>query len=126
VYQELFVATWGAWDEARHLRHCAECWARGEIFVVEVDDVRVGMIQVFEQSDRLEVGEIQIDPAYQGRGIGTRLLRDTIARAHAEHKNVTLSVGLKNRRAFALYERLGFRLVRQTETHHFMACEAPS
>lgn len=24
VYQELFLATWGGWDEARHLRHCAE------------------------------------------------------------------------------------------------------
>jgi ribosomal protein S18 acetylase RimI-like enzyme len=122
VYQDLFVATWGGWDEARHLRHCAECWERGEINVIEVDGVRAGMIQLFEHADAIEVGEIQIQPAHQGHGIGTRVLHDVIAKAHAQGKKVSLSTGLKNRRAFELYQRLGFRRVTQTDTHDHLEC----
>jgi ribosomal protein S18 acetylase RimI-like enzyme len=121
VYRELFFATWSGWDEARHLRHCAECWERGRIFCIEIDGVRVGMIQLFDEPDAIEIGEIQIQPSYQNRGIGTRLLRDTIARAHEQHKKVSLSVALKNERAYRLYERLGFQKVAQNETHVLMA-----
>ena len=46
VYRDLFFATWGGWDEARHLRHSEACWARGSICVVEVDGVRVGMMSL--------------------------------------------------------------------------------
>jgi len=120
VYQELFVATWGRWDEARHLRHCTECWNQGNIFSVEVDGKRVGMIQLFEHADSLEVGEIQIQPSHQCQGIGTRLLRAAMDHAHAQGKKVSLSTGLQNRRAVKLYERLGFRHVSQCETHFHM------
>lgn len=123
VYQDLFLATWGHWDESRHLRHCAECWERGNIYTVELNSERVGMIQLHEYADRLEVGEIQIQPSHQGRGIGSRVLRDVQKRAHAQRKTVSLSTGLKNVRAVRLYERLGFRHVSQSETHYFMHSE---
>ena len=126
VYQELFLATWGGWDEARHMRHCAECWERGGIFRIEVDGLRVGMIQLFDRPDAMEVGEIQIEPNNQGRGIGTRVLRDTVDRAHARGKKVSLSTGLRNHRAYQLYERLGFRQVARTDTHYQMTCEPSS
>jgi ribosomal protein S18 acetylase RimI-like enzyme len=121
VYRELFFATWGSWDEARHLRHCAECWERGGISSVEIDSVRVGMIQLFDHPDGVEIGELQIQPSYQNRGIGTRLLRDTIDRAHEQHKKISLSVALKNERAYRLYERLGFQKVAQNDTHNLIA-----
>ena len=118
VYRDLFFATWGEWNEARHLRHCSECWDRGNIFRVEVGGVRFGMIQLFEGLDAVEVGEIQICPPYQGRGIGSSLLRDTVSKAHASGKKVTLATGLKNDRAFSLYRRLGFDHTGRTDTHH--------
>jgi ribosomal protein S18 acetylase RimI-like enzyme len=93
---------------------------------VEVDGERVGMIQLFEHPDSIEVGEIQIQPAHQGHGIGSSLLRDTIARAHSQGKKVSLTTGLENRRAFSLYQRLGFRQVAQTDTHHHMECKPES
>ena len=126
VYRELFFATWGGWDEARHLRHCAECWERGGISRIEIDGACVGMIQLFDHPDSLEIGEIQIQPGYQNRGIGTGLLRDTIDRAREQHKKVSLSVALKNERAYRLYERLGFQKVAQNETHNLMAHPAQS
>lgn len=126
VSQDLFLATWGGWNEARHLRHCAECWDRGDIYAIEVDEVRVGMIQLIEYPETIEVGEIQIQPSYQRRGIGTLILQDAISRAHAQRKKVSLSVGLMNHRAIELYERLGFRHVERTDTHDHMECEPES
>jgi ribosomal protein S18 acetylase RimI-like enzyme len=123
VYQELFKATFGGWDEVRHIRQFAECWERGHISIITVESVRVGMIQLFEDPDAMEVGEIQIQSSYQSRGIGSGILRDTVARAHKQRKNVRLSVGLKNDRAFQFYQRLGFQKVAQSETHHHMVFE---
>src|SRR5436309_8232800 len=77
VYQELFKATFGGWDEARHARQFAECWERGCISIIKVDGAPVGMIQLFEQPDAVEVGEIQIRPSHQSEGIGSRVLKDT-------------------------------------------------
>ena len=125
VYRDLFFATWGNWDEARHLRHCDECWVRGSICAVEIEGTRVGMMQLFELPGAVEVGEIQIAPEHQNNGIGTRLLRDTIARAHAEGKKVVLSTGLRNRRAFQLYLRLGFCHVGQSDTHNLLEYAPP-
>ena len=117
AYQDLFVATWGGWDEVRHLRHFAQCWEGGHIYILELQDERVGMLQVFENDDAVEISEIQIQPSHQGKGIGAQLLRDTIAQAHVRRKRVLLSTGLRNLGAVRLYERLGFRHVCRSETH---------
>ncbi len=120
VYQDLFKATFGGWDEARHARQFAECWERGHISIIKVDGTCVGMIQWFERPDAVEIGEIQIEPSHQSQGIGTRILKDLMDRAHKQRKKVKLSVGLKNDRAFQLYRRLGFQKVAQSETHNHM------
>jgi ribosomal protein S18 acetylase RimI-like enzyme len=99
---------------------------RGGISIIEVDGARVGMIQFFGRPDAVEVAEIQIQPSHQNQGIGSRILKDTIARAHAKRKKVVLSVALKNERAYRLYQRLGFQKVAHNDTHNFMACDAHS
>lgn len=116
VYRDLFIATWGDWDEGRHVRQWAAAWDRGDISLIEVAGERVGTIQLFEHDDALEVGEIQIQPAHQNQGLGTRVLSDVIERARLQGQVVRLSTGLHNR-AVRLYERLGFRHVLRTETH---------
>jgi ribosomal protein S18 acetylase RimI-like enzyme len=125
VYRGLFIATFGGWDEARHQRHCSECLSRGGISIIEIADRRVGMIQLFHRPDEVEIGEIQIRPSQQNRGIGSRVLKDTIAQAHQRQKKVVLSVALKNERAFRLYERLGFQKVGNNETHNLMVLNNP-
>jgi ribosomal protein S18 acetylase RimI-like enzyme len=51
---------------------------------------------------------IELAPDYQGRSIGSRLIRELLDRAGADGKRVTLSVLEVNRRAYQLYRRLGF------------------
>jgi len=121
VYQELFMATFGSWDEARHARQFSECLNRGGISIIEVDGARVGMIQLFDQPDAVEVGEIQIQPSHQSQGIGSRVLKDTIARFHEQRKKLLLSVALKNERAYQLYQRLGFHEVAHNDPPTHMA-----
>jgi ribosomal protein S18 acetylase RimI-like enzyme len=120
VYQDLFQATFGGWDEARHARQFAECWQQGGIHIVEVKNSRVGMIQSSDRHDAVWVAEIQIEASSQNKGLGTQILTDTIARAHAEGKEVSLRVGLKNERALRLYQRLGFMTVARDDTHTHM------
>jgi len=126
VYLELFVATFGSWDEVRHARQFGECLTRGGISIIKIDDMRVGMIQVFDQPDGVEVGEIQIQPSHQNRGIGTLVLTDAIIRGHEQGKKILLSVALKNERAYRLYQRLGFQRVAHNDTHNLMSCDPPS
>src|SRR5262245_53721793 len=98
AYADLFTATWGGWDEPRHLRHFAESWDRGSISLIHLDEP-VGMIQLFDEADTLEIGEIQIWPARQSGGIGSRVIQDVISRAQRGGKATSLRVGLKNERA---------------------------
>jgi len=62
---------------------------------------------------------IQLLPEFQGRGIGSDLILRELAHAKALGKPLRLQVLRANDRARALYERLGFRVVGETE-HHFM------
>lgn len=126
VYADLFVATWGASDETRHQSHWTACLDRGQLRVVSLRGERVGMLQVFDHPDAVEVAEIQIALAQQGRGLGTLLLRDLLAGAHAQGKRVFLSTGLKNKGAIRLYERLGFRHLAPTATHARLEARPPS
>ncbi|MTD56273.1 ribosomal protein S18-alanine N-acetyltransferase [Amycolatopsis pithecellobii] len=64
----------------------------------------VGRPGEFESS----VHTIGVDPAYQGQGIGTALLRALLARADDLHAPVFLEVRTDNDRALELYARHGF------------------
>lgn len=125
AYRDLFDATWGAWDEARHQRHFAKTWDAGHISLILVDEAPVGMIQLLASDDELELAEIQIDPAQQNRGLGSRVITDVIALAHEQNKRLSLYLGLKNQHAFRLYQRLGFQEVGRSNTHIFMAHRIP-
>ena len=115
AYLDLFVATWGDWDEARHKRHWASCLDKGHISIVKLDGTYAGMVQVLEEKESVEIAEIQILPEFQGKGIGTQVLSDIVEGAHSNRRPATLSVGKKNGRAIALYRSLGFVVVKETD-----------
>ena len=61
-----------------------------------------------------EIHEFAVDPAFQRRGIGTRLCLAGLDVLRAKgHRRVGLWVGEHNQRAQAFYERLGFHRVGQ-------------
>lgn len=121
VYKELFDLTWGGWDEERHQRHFSAFWEDGHIQIIEVSGSPVGVLQIFESADVIEMGEVQISPLFQGQGLGSKVLNDVIKKAKENSKNITLSTGLKNSGAFELYKKLGFKETNRSETHIHMA-----
>lgn len=120
AYADLFDATWGGWDEERHSLQFSAFMERGNVSIIEVEGERVGMLQLLDTGDALEVSEIQVDPRYQSRGLGTSVLMDVVSDARARGSDVRLSVGLQNERAIRLYERLGFEVVGSSATHLHM------
>ncbi|WP_141735949.1 GNAT family N-acetyltransferase [Oligoflexus tunisiensis] len=64
--------------------------------------------------------EIQIDAPYQGKGIGTQLIKKVINEAKVKDLPLRLQVLKENDKARKLYLRLGFRQVSETETHIVM------
>jgi ribosomal protein S18 acetylase RimI-like enzyme len=124
AYAELFDPTWGGWDEARHARQFSASLERGGISIIEVGGEPVGMLQLFDDGDALEIGEIQVLPDHQNRRVGTSVLRDLMSRARAEGRDVCLRVGLQNHKAIRLYERLGFVGVERSDTHLHMRYQA--
>lgn len=65
---------------------------------------------------------ISLYAAYRGKGIGTALLRAMLGLLYSEgYKKVSLSVQKANPAA-RLYERLGFKTVRETDEEFVMVC----
>lgn len=84
--------------------------------MIEIDGERVGLVASEERADVVFLAEIQIDPAHQNRGIGSRVLTDVLAKARAVGKPAELQV-LKGSPAREWYSRYGFEVVGETDTH---------
>jgi GNAT superfamily N-acetyltransferase len=78
--------------------------------VIQADGIDIGMLRVEEREGCIYLGDIQIDSAYRGQGIGTQLIKTVIQSANIANKPVRLRV-LKGNPAKELYLRLGFQEV---------------
>jgi ribosomal protein S18 acetylase RimI-like enzyme len=97
---------WG-WDDDDQ-RGRQEAWrARANVQIVEVAGEPVGCLAVAERPDYVFLERVALMPAWQSRGIGTRLVRGVMEDAERRGRPVRLSV-LTNNPARRLYERLGF------------------
>lgn len=111
--------TWG-WDAADQRRRFDEGFDPGGTRIAVVRGAPVGMIRVERREEEVVLAAIEIAPEWQGCGLGTRLVRSVIEDAGG--RPVALRV-LRVNPARALYERLGFTVVGETETHYGMKRE---
>jgi ribosomal protein S18 acetylase RimI-like enzyme len=119
AYREVVERQFGVWDEAAQDRWVAEGLLAADFSVIELAGVAIGAVGIQEKSDGFFLAELQISPEHQGQGWGTAALRAVLERAGVAHKPVSLRVLLHNR-ARELYERHGFVITGQTETHYLM------
>ena len=119
AYQDVVVRQFGQWDEDLQERDFNEKWERADFEVVELAGERVGAIWTTDEGEYLRLREVFLLPEYQGRGIGTQLVKQELARARHQHKPLRLRV-LRENRARALYERLGFAVSSEAETTLWM------
>lgn len=84
-----------------------------DALIVWLDGRPAGLFKHYRDAAGWRIVQIQIDPAFQGQGLGRRLLQGVLDQADSEGAPVTLSV-LKGNPAQRLYESLGFTPVEET------------
>lgn len=113
--------TWG-WDEEWQASDFCEKFDPNAGSIINVDSVDAGFWWVAERDDEIVLVSIRLLPEFQRRGIGTRLIRSLTENSD---RPVRLKV-LKVNPARQLYERLGFSITRDLDTHYEMTTKRPS
>ena len=82
------------------------------------DGSLAGYIRVCEGESEVELDDLYILPEYRGQGIGSAVIKSCLDKTD---KPVFFYVFIKNTRAIALYERLGFAIDEKVgETRYIM------
>jgi ribosomal protein S18 acetylase RimI-like enzyme len=122
--KEWVTRTWG-WDDSFQAAMFREEFDPAHQRVVMVSGRDVGVLAVVQRPDSIFIASIELMPDQQGRGLGTALLSDVLADAHARGLPVSLRV-LHVNPAQRLYRRLGFVESGRTETHVLMTALPPA
>ena len=94
-----------------------------EYVAVLADGELAGYYRFGKNADgEYELDDLYVLPAFQGRGIGTAIIRKCCASVDAP---VMLYVFIKNQRAVALYERLGFRVEKTVGNSRYIMRRLP-
>jgi ribosomal protein S18 acetylase RimI-like enzyme len=125
AYHDVVERQFGFWDEAEQDALFEENMARRPVDVLLLDGIIAGYCRITDHADRIEVEGLVIAPAYQGRGLGSTVLRGAMAAAADRDVPVHLQTHLENRAA-RLYRRLGFVEVGRTATHRLFRFDPPS
>ena len=108
-------ATWG-WDESFQRSYFDEHYGAVPFQIVRVNGHDAGMLCWEVGPDHVFLRNVALLPDFQGRGIGTEVIRAVMAEAADRGVPLRLQV-LKTNRAQRLYERLGFHTYAETATH---------
>jgi ribosomal protein S18 acetylase RimI-like enzyme len=114
-------AIWG-WDEAAQQQMFRDRFRLVPGSIVIVDGADSGMVCIEERADSVYLNGIELHPRVQRRGIGAALVRKCVEAAAARGVPATLRVFKINVGARRLYQRLGFAIVGESETHYDMRC----
>ena len=117
--QEHVARIWG-WDAEDQRARFQRTFAPQGQQIIVVDGEDVGVLRVEQRNEALFLANLQILPSYQGQGIGTAVITDILATARQRRVPVHLQV-LKGNPARQLYDRLGFVVTGQTDTHELMS-----
>lgn len=87
--------------------------------IIKVDGHIIGCISVTIKDNNKLIEEIYIEEKYRNHGIGKSIIKSIINREN----EVYLWVYKLNKKAISLYNRLGFKIEKETKTRYFMKCE---
>jgi len=104
-------------DETDQLNRVLHRFACARIITLRGEDI--GLLKIDRDCEPWELIQIQLLPGYQRQGLGKALLDQFLAEAKAARKSVVLGV-LRANPARRLYERLGFRVIGQTDIAYQM------
>ncbi|MYB50382.1 MAG: GNAT family N-acetyltransferase [Dehalococcoidia bacterium] len=110
---------WG-WDEDKQRKLHDQRFTAQDFCVISLDGTDVGIMSVDLEPDSVFVNQIYILPEHQKQGIGRRCMSIVVEEAKKLNLPVRLRVLKVNPRAVVFYERLGFTIAGDTDTHLLM------
>jgi len=119
VIREYVEPIWG-WHEAWQAEYFRRKFDTQGRWIIVVDDQDGGVLIVEETDAEIFLALIELLPRFQGLGLGTTIISDLMEKARARHVPLTLDVLRTNKPARRLYERLGFRVARESEYRYHM------
>ncbi len=111
-----YVAQTWDWDEDWQRLDFTEKFNPADGKIIVVVGVDAGFWRTIERETETLLVSIRILPEFQNRGIGTKIIKNLLN----ESKNPVRLQVLKVNPARRLYERLGFKIFDETETHFKM------
>jgi ribosomal protein S18 acetylase RimI-like enzyme len=118
AFKRYVVENWGSWDAASQREYFKTFVEKydGNIFIIQIDGVDVGFFAGrVELNGDYHIGTIVIRTEYQGKGIGTQVIRDIIKRNR--NRNIDVKYFKKNP-VGDLYRQLGFVPHGETKYHY--------
>ena len=106
------TAIWG-WDEAVQRDFHDREFKPDRWQIITADGADVGILIVEYRPSEVYLARIELHPDLQGRGIGAHLIQLLLDDADRRGQYLVLDVFAINKRAQALYQRLGFAVVSQ-------------
>jgi len=111
------TAIWG-WDEqVQRGGFHTRAFSPGRWQIITADGADAGMLAVEYRPGEIYLARIELHPDYQGHGIGTWVITALLDEAQRKGQDLVLDVFTVNRRAQALYQRLGMTEVARHGDH---------
>ncbi len=123
VLKEYIMQTW-SWDSDWQEAYFADHFHPEDREIILVDGEPAGVISIEERASEVFLANIGLLTDFQNRGIGSMLIRKVLQSAFSVGKPVTLHV-LRVNPARRLYERLGFKVVKETPERFYMRADPP-
>lgn len=105
------------WDEKTQNGYANNAFDGGNLSVVWLEDKKIGVVGIEEHPEFLWLKEVFLLPEYQGQGIGSQIVSDSIEKARLVGKEIRLQTLKANLGAKSLYERHGFNVTEATDVH---------
>ena len=86
------------------------------------DGKDIGVTTFYEENNQYVVGLIMIHPEYQGEGLGSKIIKEYIDLAKKSNKKIKIKV-YKENPAKRIYERLGFKIYNEDDTHLYLSID---
>ena len=120
AYKKYVEQCWGKWDDLDQKNRFKESMEKtfDRTYIIMVNDERIGFYQGQVVNERTYyIENICIIPKYQGKGIGTEILKSVIN--EYSDKNIEIQY-FKQNPVGNLYKKLGFEPNGETEFHYQM------
>jgi GNAT superfamily N-acetyltransferase len=108
------------WNEDEQRRLHQRRFAEHDFRIIQLSGVDVGILAMSRQPDCINLHQMFILPEYQGRGIGEAYMKILIKGAAVPQVPIRLQVLKVNPRAFAFYQRMGFKRTGENDDHFLM------